>query len=70
MELVAGEGGHGGGCQGPEWNGLGEGKLVTVVAAPEASCGRRRVEVSGGDGSATVEGGLRWGSELGKGSTA
>ena len=48
-------GGHGGGCQGPKWDGLGEGKLVTVVAAPEVSCGRRRVEVSGGDGSAMGE---------------
>ena len=30
-------------------------KLVTVVAAPEVSCGQQRVEVSGGGGSAMVE---------------
>ena len=33
--FAGGEGGHGGGCQGPEWDGLCEAKLVTVVAAPE-----------------------------------
>ena len=62
-------GGHGGGCQGPELDGLGEAKLLTVAAAPEEGCGRRRVEVSGGDSSATGEKGLRWGSGLGKGGT-